>query len=953
MKYEDLVLLLPCHSLEDFPQYHTGEDSEGLLSAWSALWHPALIHAAGKTPTWSRADNPPENMSNRLLVIPQVSESLLAAGWATRAKNEGATVVRKKHKRTEIVEAALAALDGGDAGVEPALALDFLALGFCQLQVELLIRQMRHYSNLDETHLRDQAVAAAHAAVEKDVAKAKGHLQQCFDVLCESRERCYPATAYLIDVTLVAATTLGAGLRRDLESGVPTNLLITGELLEQMAREESTSLAAVKQGIDAKNVELIGGEFTERDLPMLPLDSLAWDLARGRAAYEKHLGTSPVVYGRRRFGLTPALPQILSRSGFIGAIHFTLDDGQFPKGDQGKCRWEGLDNSAIDAWTRVPVDANDAGAFLSFPERMGETMDLDHVAAVAFAHWPGQAAVFYEDMRRMSRYAPVLGKFVTLGAFFRDTEAPGRISKWLADDYRAPYLKQSIIRRRPDVASRYAVHWSRRLTWDAGRMLATLAANLKPVGYAERGAAIADKFDALLTELEKSASPFDEPAPADLDRRLSDALAEQGRAVAALVPRKLGGDSTPGYLIVNTQSFARTVGVELPELAADPEIAGPVLASQDIAKGKAVVVELPAAGYVWVAGSDKAAKPVKMTKPMGEPNLLRNDFMEVSIDPATGGIRSIRDFRTRGNRLSQQLAFRLPTPKQKPGAVWRDPDLDAIYSEMRGESVELTANGTSFAEIATRGHLVDPDGKRLAGFAQRIRLWRGSRVVDLRITLTPEEQPKADPWNSYYAVRFAWGDATSDLFRSAGQGVTPTDAKRVEAPQFIEIRSPGVRTAILTGGLPYHRKVGMRMLDTLLLSRGDTATNYRLGIAVDADHPALEAQAFAAPVPTVADVGPAPQAVPSCWFFHVDAKNVMATSWHELVENGQVVGYRVRLLETEGKSGGVKLRSFRSVAKARQVDLLGNALATLGVEGDVVKVDITPHEWAEIEVRWS
>jgi alpha-mannosidase len=219
------------------------------------------------------------------------------------------------------------------------------------------------------------------------------------------------------------------------------------------------------------------------------------------------------------------------------------------------------------------------------------------------------------------------------------------------------------------------------------------------------------------------------------------------------------------------------------------------------------------------------------------------------------------------------------------------------------------------------------------------------------MTLTPEELPKADPWNSYYAVRFAWGDATSDLFRSVGQGVATTDAKRVEAPLFFEVRSPQTRTAILTGGLPYHRRVGMRMFDALLVSRGETATSFRLGIAVDCDHPALEAQAFVSPTPVVADPGPAPKAVPSCWFFHVDAKNVMATSWEPVTEEGQVVGYRVRLLETEGKSGAVKLRSFRSVAKARQTDLLGNTLAGLAAEGDTVKIDMTGHEWAQVEVR--
>ena len=59
MKYQELLILLPCHSLEDFPTYHEGEDAESLLSSWSALWHPALLASAGQAPTWRRIDEPP------------------------------------------------------------------------------------------------------------------------------------------------------------------------------------------------------------------------------------------------------------------------------------------------------------------------------------------------------------------------------------------------------------------------------------------------------------------------------------------------------------------------------------------------------------------------------------------------------------------------------------------------------------------------------------------------------------------------------------------------------------------------------------------------------------------------------------------------------------------------------------------------------------------------------
>src|SRR5688572_13800026 len=135
MNFQELIILLPCHSLEDFPLHHEGDDAAGLLAAWTALWHPAFIHSAGKTPTWHRADDPPAELAGKLIVIPEVSESLILTGWPARAKNEGACVVRKTSDRGEILAAALAELDPLPQEIDPELVADFLALGLCYLQV--------------------------------------------------------------------------------------------------------------------------------------------------------------------------------------------------------------------------------------------------------------------------------------------------------------------------------------------------------------------------------------------------------------------------------------------------------------------------------------------------------------------------------------------------------------------------------------------------------------------------------------------------------------------------------------------------------------------------------------------------------------------------------------------------------------------------------------------------
>src|SRR3982750_3878510 len=107
MTYQELIILLPCHSLEDFPTYHEGEDANSLLASWSALWHPALLASTGQAPTWRRIEDPPSEVRDRLIVVPSVCVSRLPTGFAQRVKDEGGVLIRKTGSREEILEAAL------------------------------------------------------------------------------------------------------------------------------------------------------------------------------------------------------------------------------------------------------------------------------------------------------------------------------------------------------------------------------------------------------------------------------------------------------------------------------------------------------------------------------------------------------------------------------------------------------------------------------------------------------------------------------------------------------------------------------------------------------------------------------------------------------------------------------------------------------------------------------
>ena len=910
MKFEEVIVLLPCHSLEDFPTHYEGVEAEGLLSSWSCLWHPALLAATEKLPSWYRADAPPDDLSNRLLIIPSSSESLLLAGWVARAKSEGAVVVRKQHRREEMIAAALAQLDGGDGGVDADLAADFIALGSTFLWVELLTRQMRYMSNVDETHLKNEAVAGAQAALAKDTETARRHLQNCFDTLLEARERFYPVQAYLIDLTLVAPTTVGASLRGELDQGCPVNLLLSGQTLDTLAASEPATLERLKLALDHRSAAVVGGEYSESELPLLPIEHARNELVRGLDTYQRLLQRRPSIYGRRRFGLTPILPQLLSRAEFTGALHLTLDDGQFPQSHQCKTRWEGLDNSAIDALCRLPLDAKAPETFLGLSRKIGETMDSDHVATIVFAHWPGDASPFYADLRRMANYTPALGKFITLDDYFSQTDAPGDTTRFQADQYRAPYLKQSVIRKQSDPLSKIASQHA-----------------------ASARAGNESALETFAKLLSRDSTPEN-----------STPLATLARVVAP------PGGKHRAVVVVNPANFPRTEIVDISALPSLPAIQGAVKGVQSHEGKKLALVEVPACGFARVTPETSAAPVGKPPKPMVDGLVLKNEYFNLTVHEQFGGIRSLYVPEHRGNRLSMQLAFRLPQPRPQPGDLWRDPDEDAQYSVMAVDEIKTTATGPIFGEIQARGRLLDLAGKKLADYQLAYRLVRGSRRMEIRGQLAYDEPPRPDPWQSYYAMRFAWPEAAPDLWRSVALTAQPTSAKRIESPDFLELRSERARLSLYPHGLPYHRYNGLRMLDTLLAVRGETQTAFRIDVGLDIGHPSQEALAMYEPLSTFAVDETSANSDTTGWWFHVDAKNLVATHWQPVMVDGKVTGFTVRLLETEGKAGRAHLRCFTPPRSARQVDLLGRKMLDLALDGDRAVLEVSPYEWFEAEV---
>ena len=98
--------------------------------------------------------------------------------------------------------------------------------------------------------------------------------------------------------------------------------------------------------------------------------------------------------------------------------------------------------------------------------------------------------------------------------------------------------------------------------------------------------------------------------------------------------------------------------------------------------------------------------------------------------------------------------------------------------------------------------------------------------------------------------------------------------------------------------------------------------------------------------------------MPCGWLFHLDCRNVLATHWEPLFRSphtpcADVVGFRVRLLETDGDGVRLGLRCFRDVASARRIAPKDEKPTELTAKGDRIDVPIGPHQWIDLEARFG
>lgn len=459
-----MIVLLPCYSLEDFSIYRSPEESNQIFSAFSAVYHPALIEAVDKMPQWERAGNPLTGRKRRLIVIPPCCEVQLPHAWLQEAEESDAVIIRHRENRDEIVAEALERLGCRDHGFSDEAVESFYALGFCHLSAELLSRKLRYMSNLDTQNFTLKTLAAVKALRFGDEKEYADSLRRAFELLAESKTYFFPTATKLIDLTWLSRSTLAGPLRKLLldrrRKEERTNLVLPTFYLDTIRSESPETFALLAEEVAYGRVTLAGGDLDEAPLNLLPPAEILLRLIDGLVRYAEAFGTRPTIFARNSAGYSLLLPTLLKGTGYDAALFFTRDGWRQNRENQSRIDWRDPQGTMLSVLARAPVDAGSDKSFMEMADRIGYGSNADYVQTTVFEHLPLAERPWLADMARMNRFAKVLGETTGLSDYFAASAKTGYRKTYEFDDFRTNRLTRAGKENRPDPVSLW-VTWRR------------------------------------------------------------------------------------------------------------------------------------------------------------------------------------------------------------------------------------------------------------------------------------------------------------------------------------------------------------------------------------------------------------------------------------------------------------------------------------------------------------
>ncbi|MDR1483480.1 MAG: hypothetical protein LBT09_01510 [Planctomycetaceae bacterium] len=437
-----MIILYPAYSFQSLASDLTEIEASEILSAYTAMFHPAIFQRFGKIPQWESASGVSADCSAELIVVPPCCESFLSSEFENIESGNNVTIIRNLKSRNEIANEIIKRFEIKH-NFPNEFITKFYTLGTTALFVNLLAHHLHYMDSTNDTSI----VQAFHDIInsinvntninndnnndlpesdtnkntdiivtkiqnddntdntDSDLPKSESvtgesvtgesvtHnlFRDAFERICETKECYYPVSSYLLDLILVVKSTLGEPFRRLLSQRDSVNIFMPSLLLDSLPEIDPSTFEILKTASDSGKVEFAVDDVSEIPLLLFPLLDAADKILQGVSIYRERLGILPSIYGRQRAGLAPFLPQLLKLSGFKGVLYFApLDGWHLKQRNQSKMIWQGIDGTKIDALIRYPVKCATNKQFFDFADNYSDLLNSDSVPTAVFASFPAE-----------------------------------------------------------------------------------------------------------------------------------------------------------------------------------------------------------------------------------------------------------------------------------------------------------------------------------------------------------------------------------------------------------------------------------------------------------------------------------------------------------------------------------------------------------------------------------
>ncbi len=170
--------------------------------------------------------------------------------------------------------------------------------------------------------------------------------------MSQERDHYYSQSAYLVDITLLAPSTLGTKFREQLQNGRLTHVLASAHLLRSMKSGHAESFDLLRSQLESERVQLVGGLDEERWTSWMTPLQLHRYFEQGLQSYCDLELPRPQVFARYSQGMQAEIPMQLLPFEYQGALLFDWEQELIHRAI--KPRSLGKQRMALD-WMQLPT----------------------------------------------------------------------------------------------------------------------------------------------------------------------------------------------------------------------------------------------------------------------------------------------------------------------------------------------------------------------------------------------------------------------------------------------------------------------------------------------------------------------------------------------------------------------------------------------------------------------